>query len=73
MNNGSYGAIKPKEGDNACVLNRASGYKKTMSSMESKTRSAYHATDMNNKWTSVPGSGFGGNVKGYGGGGHGKY
>jgi hypothetical protein len=66
MNNEGLGAIKPKTGDNACVLNRASGYKKTMAAMDSKTRSGHSATEMNNKWTSVPGSGFGGNVKGYG-------
>jgi hypothetical protein len=66
MNNEGYGAIKPKTGDNACVLNRAAGYKKTMSACESSTGSRHKGTDMNNKWTKVPGSGLGGNVKGYG-------
>lgn len=65
-NNATPGAIKAKEGDNAMVLNRASGFRKTMSAMDSKTRSGHSATDMNNKWTAVPGSGTGGNVKGYG-------
>jgi hypothetical protein len=66
MNNEGLGAIKPHTGDNALVLNRASGFKQTMSSLESKTRSAYSATSINNHWTSLPGSGTGGNVKGYG-------
>ena len=64
-NNQSMGAATPTT-LNACALNRASGYKKTMASCESKTRSSHKGTDMNNKWTSVPGSGTGGNVKGYG-------
>lgn len=66
MNNEGVGGIKPKQGDNACVLNRASGYSKTMSACASSTGSGHRATDMNNKWTKVPGSGLGGNVKGYG-------
>ena len=65
-NNESVGAIKAKEGDNACVLNRASGFKKTMSAMDSSTGSQHKGGDMNNKWTKTPGSGTGGNVKGYG-------
>jgi len=65
-NNATPGAIKAKEGDNACVLNRASGYSKTMSACESSVKSGHSATDMNNKWTKTPGSGLGGNVNGYG-------
>ena len=65
-NNEAAGAIKPKEGDNACVLNRASGFKKTEAAMGSSTGSQHKGTDMNNKWTKTPGSGTGGNVKGYG-------
>ena len=66
-NNEGLGAAKPKTGDNACVLNRASGFKKTMSAMDSGTCSQHKGTDMNNQWTKTPGSGTGGNVKGYGG------
>lgn len=65
-NNEGVGAASPKVGDNAVVLNRAAGFKKTMSAMDSKTKSGHPATEMNNPWTSVPGSGTGGNVKGYG-------
>lgn len=70
-NNESYGAIKPKVGDNACVLNRGSGYSKTMEAFKSKTRSGHPATEMNNDWKD-PGTGLGGNVHGYSkdGGGH---
>ena len=66
-NNAGTGPIQPKDGQNACVLNRASGYSKTMSACDSKTRSPHKGGDMNNKWTKVPGGGtLGGNVKGYG-------
>lgn len=64
MNNSAVGAIKPKEGDNACVLNRASGFSKTGAAMGSKTRSHYKGTSMNNKWQDA-GWGTGGNVNGY--------
>lgn len=66
MNNATPGAIKAKEGDNACVLNRGSGLKKTEAAMSSSTGSQHRGGDENNKWTKVPGSGTGGNVKGYG-------
>lgn len=65
MNNDGPGAIKPKTGDNATVINRGAGFSQTMSAMASKTRSRHSATSMNNKWTGVPGSGCGGNVVGY--------
>lgn len=64
-NNQSQGASTPTT-VNGCALNRGSGYKKTMGACESKTGSRHKGTDMNNKWTKVPGSGTGGNVKGYG-------
>ena len=65
-NNAGPGPIQPKEGQNASVLNRATGYSNTMKACESKTRSRHKGTEMNNKWINVPGSGTGGNVKGYG-------
>ncbi len=64
-NNQSQGASTPTT-VNGCALNRGSGYKKTMGAMDSGTRSRHKGTDMNNKWTKTPGSGTGGNVKGYG-------
>lgn len=64
-NNHSMGAATPTT-VNAAVINRAIGYKQTMGATDSKTRSRYKGTELNNKWTSVPGSGTGGNVKGYG-------
>ena len=67
MNNSTPGAIKAKQGDNACVLTRSSGYSKTMAAMDSKTRSRHKGTDLHNKWGPVPGSGLGGNVKGQSG------
>lgn len=64
MNNDAAGGIKPKSGDNACVLNRGSGFSKTGKAMGSKTRSGHPATSMNNKWKDA-GWGTGGNVNGY--------
>jgi hypothetical protein len=65
MNNSTPGAIKAKQGDNACVLSRSEGYRKTEAAMGSKTRSRHKGTDLHNKWGPVPGDGMGGNVKGY--------
>ena len=64
-NNQSQGASTPTT-VNGCALNRASGFKKTMGACDSKTGSRHKGTDLNNDWTKVPGSGTGGNVKGYG-------
>lgn len=64
-NNSSMGAATPTT-VNSVALNRASGFKQTMSAMESSTKSKYSATEMNNDWIKLPGSGTGGNVKGYG-------
>jgi hypothetical protein len=66
MNNESKGAAKPKTGDNATVLNRASGYSQTGKAVDSKTRSPHSATGMNNDWKDSMGWGCGGNVVGYG-------
>jgi hypothetical protein len=65
MNNDGAGATQAKSGDNACVLNRASGYSKTEAAMANKTRSGHKATETNNHWKGA-GSGTGGNVKGWG-------
>lgn len=65
-NNSNLGAATPTT-VNAKALNRAAGFSSTMGACDSKTRSRHSATDVNNKWTKVPGSGTGGNVKGYGG------
>lgn len=65
-NNEGCGAAKPKEGDNAVVLNRAAGFSQAMGALGNKTKSPYSATSMNNDWIDLPGSGTGGNVKGYG-------
>jgi len=73
MNNDGAGATQKKAGDNACVLNRASGFSKTEAAMANKTRSGHKATDVNNHWKGA-GSGTGGNVKGYSNsGGHSGY
>jgi len=65
-NNEGPGPIQPKEGDNAVVLNRASGFSQAMSALANGTCSRHKGTDMNNDWIKLPGSGTGGNVKGYG-------
>ena len=65
MNNGSAGGAKPKEGDNAVVINRASGYRQAMTAMDNKTRSGHRATGKNYQWTGA-GSGTGGNMRGWG-------
>lgn len=65
MNNTAAGAIKPKVGDNAVVLNRGAGFNQAMTALGNKTKSGHSATSMNNKWISLPGSGCGGNVVGY--------
>lgn len=65
-NNSSMGAATPTT-VNSCALNRASGFKKTMGAMDSRTSSRHKGTGLHDKWTKLPGSGTGGNVKGYGG------
>jgi hypothetical protein len=67
MNNEGCGAIKPKTGDNAMVLNRGSGLRQTFRAFDSRTRSGHSATSMNNHWKHI-GTGLGGNVVGYGSG-----
>ena len=64
-NNSSMGAATPTT-VNAAALSRPTGYKQAMGAMDSRTCSRHKGTDMNNKWTKTPGSGTGGNVKGYG-------
>lgn len=64
-NNSSMGAATPTT-CNAVALNRAAGYRQAMAACDSRTGSRHKGTDMNNKWTKTPGSGTGGNVKGYG-------
>jgi len=65
MNNASPGGIKPKEGDNAVVINRAAGFKQAMGALDNQTKSPHGPGSMNNSWIRLPGSGTGGNVCGY--------
>ena len=69
MNNDSVGAIQAKTGVNACVLNRASGFRKTVDAMASKTRSPHAAKGGPQEYHAVR-AGFGDNenVVGYSGG-----
>ncbi len=71
MNNDGAGATKSKPDIWACAIERPAGWNKTQKAMNSKTRSGYPATSMNNLWKDV-GMGLGGNVVGYSkyGGGH---
>lgn len=65
-NNAALGAINPKSGDNLTPLCRKSGFTKTASSMESKTRSRYNAAGgPNYKYHATGFSDQGGNVKGW--------
>lgn len=64
-NNQSQGASTPTT-VNSVALSRPAGFKQAMGAMDSKTCSRHKGTDMNNQWIKLPGSGTGGNVKGYG-------
>lgn len=66
MNNDGVGATRAKSGLWACAIVRSAGYKKTEGAMANRTKSGHSGGDIHNKWTAVPGSGTGGNVRGYG-------
>jgi hypothetical protein len=51
-NNESYGGCAPKSGTHLTPLSRKKGFSETMTSMASKTRSAYKATEMNYEYQS---------------------
>jgi hypothetical protein len=66
-NNDGAGATQPKGGDNAKAINRHSGYKATVSSIESKTRSRHHSGGTAYHYTGACcGYGSNENIKGYG-------